>query len=108
MHEAEEEEVVSDEVGRDGGGCSEGWAVRGVERVKVEQLVDEEEEPEDGGDDGGLRKGGGIVVVPDAAVWMVAFMRLVEGVVEGCHQQNKVGYGCGDFIQEEGLAGGAI
>lgn len=105
MDEAEEEEVVRDKVGADVGGGGDVDGVGGVEGVGVDELQDEEDEPVDAGEDAVLGKGGRVVVLPDAAARGMAFGRGVEGVVEGCDEEEEVGDGGGDFVEEDGLRG---
>lgn len=35
----------------------------------------------------------------------MAFVGLVEGVVERCDEQDDVGKACGDFVEQDGLVG---
>lgn len=43
------------------------------------------------------------LVLPEAVVRAVAFVGLVEGVVEGCDEQDDVRQACGDLVQQDGL-----
>ena len=60
--------------------------MRRVQRVLVQELQREEQQDVDGGEDAGLRKGRGVVVVPESA----RVGGRVEGVVQGCDQEEEV------------------
>lgn len=61
----------------------------------------EKDEPVYAGYYAALREGGWGLVLPEAVVVAVAFIGLVEGVVEGCDEQDDVGQPRGDLVQED-------
>lgn len=60
--------------------------------------------PVDGGDDAALCEGGGGLALPEAVVRAVAFVGLVEGVVERRDEQDQVRQARGDLVEEDRLA----
>lgn len=68
VHDAEEEEVVGEEVGGEVGGGGYVHFGFAVEGVGVVELENPEHDEVDAGDDAALGKGRGDVVLPDAAV----------------------------------------
>lgn len=54
--------------------------------------------PIDGGDDATLRKWRGIVVLPEAAMRLWPFMRLVESVVESGNEEKQVSEASRDLV----------
>lgn len=65
VHEAEQKQVVGDEVATEVCGGSDVVGVAHVERVGVAELQNEDYQHVDGGEDAGLRKGCRVVVVPE-------------------------------------------
>ena len=44
-------------------------------------------------------------MLPEAVVWTMAFIRLVESVVECCDEQDDVRKTCGNSVEKYGLIG---
>lgn len=108
VNEAKEQKIICDEVAPDVGCCGDVDGVGGIEGIRVEELDDEEDNPVDGGDDAALSKRRGVVVLPEpavprmAVVVAMAVLGRVEAVVEGGDEQEQIGHGRGDLVQENG------
>lgn len=59
--------------------------------------------PVDRGDDAALREGSGGLALPEAVVRAMAFVGLVEGVVERRDEQDQVRQARGDLVQQDRL-----
>jgi hypothetical protein len=126
VEEAEEEQVGGDVVGADVGGGSDVDGVAGVQGVGVDELEEEDEDPGGGSavvftmqsrsdgegnnipvdarHDAVLGEGGRGVVAPDGVTRLVAFIGVLEGVVDGSDQEDDVGNEGGDAVEDQ-LAG---
>lgn len=123
VHEAEEQQVVGDEVRANVGSSIDVDGVGRVQGVGVEQLQNVEHDPVDGRDDAALRKRRRVVVLPEPgiasvnmgmAVLVAVFMarlvlgvvllvawRAVERVVHGRHEEQQPAHRRGDLVVEE-------
>jgi len=91
VDEAEEEEVVRDEVGTDMGGGGDVNGVRGVEVVAVADLEDEKDDPINARNDRihRERRMMHVILSPYGPARLVALVRLVEGVVDARDDEKK-------------------
>lgn len=105
VYEAEEEEVVRDEMASDVDGSSSVDFILGCEAVHTRKLQGEEDEPVDGCYDGGLCEWCRGVVLPEAAMVGVRISRRFEGVVGCCDGEEEVGERCCDAQTVEGAGG---
>lgn len=86
-----------------------------VEREEVVKLEEEDDNPVDARDDAVLCKGGREVLSPNGVLVVVMHItvvamavmggRSVESVVDGRDQEEDVGEGSGDLVDEDGLTG---
>lgn len=116
VDKSEDEEVRCDEMGRNVAGSGKVELGGGlVEGEEVVHLEDEDDDPVYARDDAILGKCSWKVVAPDSPVVdqvsastmvvVMVFWRSVESVIDGGEEEDQVGEGGGDLVNENRLAG---